>query len=111
MVDMGITTITINGGVGKVLLDEVEDLHARMYRQFVNKAHDQCYDRPEVLWIFSYGGDFESEQESYVHGDDEDGTRQHRAGIQVTFKERDKAMLFKLMFMGREEAPPLAFAA
>ncbi|MEG8030679.1 hypothetical protein QP179_03300 [Sphingomonas aurantiaca] len=64
---------------------------------------------PVHAWILAYGGRTIIKRTCYKPTGNPNAD--YRAGISITFKDRDKAMLFKLTWINAPATAPLAFAA
>jgi hypothetical protein len=91
-----------------VMVHHLESATRAMKRELACKAYLKLLTEPSVQWAMKHGGRkiarstcFKPKGFRVTH---------YRAGISITFHERDKAMLFKMMFLNRP-AEPLAFAA
>lgn len=93
---------------GSAMIHHMERVVHQMKRGVAQAAWNKLICEPPLVWVFEHGG--RKIARSTCFRPTGRRTNHYRAGISITFKDRDKAMLFKLTWLNRP-AEPLAFAA
>lgn len=71
----------------------------RMKRHLAENACVKLKKLPARKWAEKHGGQTIFRRTTFKPA----GATHYRAGLSITFKERDKAMLFKMMFVGTQQ--------
>jgi hypothetical protein len=101
LIDQGIFDIRFDGSVGREMMSEIEKWQQIVLEAIQRFGFEMAEATPGGKWIRELGGEVETKSMVYL-ADDDDGINDHaRGGMTVKFKDRAKAALFKMSFVGQ----------
>lgn len=92
-----------------VMIYDLQNIINKMKTGLAIQAGNLICPLPVHAWVLAYGGRTIIKRTCYKPSGNPNAD--YRAGISITFKDRDKAMLFKLTWINASATAPLAFAA